>query len=62
LDRDKIPNINSTFKEFVDEMPEWESDLLKNVCEFKEATPLYKCMMREETLMLVSDGGAKDEF
>jgi hypothetical protein len=62
LDRDEIPNISSTFKEFVNEMPDWESDLLKNVCEFKEAPPLYECIMREETLILVSDGGAKDKF
>jgi hypothetical protein len=51
LDRDEIPNISSTFKEFVDEMPDWESDLLKNVCELKGAPPLYECMMREETLI-----------
>jgi hypothetical protein len=32
---------------------------LKNVYEFKGAPPLYECMMQEETLILVSDGGAK---
>ena len=62
LDMDKMPNISSTFEEFVNELPEWERDLLQNVYEFKGAPPLFECMMQDETLILVSDGGAKGKL
>jgi hypothetical protein len=37
-------------------------DLLKNVHEYIGAPPLYECMMQEETLILVSDNGAKGKL
>jgi hypothetical protein len=60
LDKDEIPNISSTFMcDRIGRLGDW--DLLKNVYEYIGAPPLYECMMKEERLILVSDGGAKGE-
>jgi hypothetical protein len=59
LGKDEIPNISRSFMKFLIDLVDWNQ--LKNVYKCIGAPQWYECMMKEERLILVSDGGVKGE-